>query len=164
MFCLFIALLFIFPSIGEAAGQVKNAVDIANETENFKKVQSLISDGTIYDIGLFTDPNTAISWMRAYYPSFNELCEDSFTIESLRKMIEAEKENTLQKILLEEWLHCLIHDTETAEGVRVASYYWKDDIVGYTIVLPSGKTIPAEKYIGSRTPPRYPTIQTILQS
>lgn len=44
IFCLFIVLLFIFPSIGEAAGQVKNADEVANETENFKKVQSLISE------------------------------------------------------------------------------------------------------------------------
>lgn len=71
-------------------------------------------------------------------------------------MIEAEEEDTLRKILLEEWLHYLVYGTVTAEGVRVASYEWKDDTVPYTLVLPSRKTIPALKYIGSRTPPRYP--------
>lgn len=98
--------------------------------------------------------------MKIANPCFLELCNDHYTVASLRKLIKSKKIDPLKNSLLVDWLQyltcdsqpCSFSDTTKVKQVGLFAIASRP----YTITMPSGKTIPAWKYTGSSTPPPYP--------
>lgn len=121
--------------------------------DNYLKLESFLKGKEIYDIGLYTDFERALSIMKFKYPEFLELCEDDKTINNLRIFIEKEEDSTI-KALLMYWYEHLSRNLSQIEGdINTQNIILSSNYINFTIRAPSGKIIPALKYIGTAVPP-----------
>lgn len=119
---------------------------------NYLKLKSWIDTGAIYDLGLYTNMEDAVSILKDIYPKFDALCKDSKnTVKSLAYYLRNEEVDPFIQFLL-----ITLYDYLGGNAFSICT---EPQYSNYNLVLPSGKVIKAKKYIGSSTPDEYDSIK-----
>lgn len=122
--------------------------------DNYEKLNAFLNGDEIYDMGLYSNTETAILMMQLNFPEFRDLCEDNRTINSLRLVIIDEKDPYTKSLLIEWYEYLggkLNKDVIQANNAIMSSSNYRS----FNLRLPSGRTIIASRYIGSAAPEEY---------
>jgi len=113
-----------------------------------------VDSGAIYDLGLYSTVELAVSTISLENEEFAALCNEPDTVVSLAQLI-SEEEDSFLNFLMRLWYNYLLTRFDV-----VAPYFNEfTDYEPYTVKLPGGKELNGKRYTKNETPPdNYPNV------